>query len=90
MTERRLNNRVKRLMELDEQLRALNSERDAIIADIQSEMTAPEVRTNTYIVRWTSYTTTRFDSKAFKSDFPEMYSKYTKESESKRFSYKAG
>lgn len=88
MTERKINNRVKRLMELDAQIHALEQERKAIIEEIQAEMTEPEVRTNTYIVRWTPYKTTRFDSTALKKDFPDMYREYARETESKRFSYK--
>lgn len=37
-------------------------------------------------VTWKSYVTNRFDTKRFKSDYPDLYEKYINESSSRRFS----
>jgi len=39
-----------------------------------------------YIVRFTTMVSNRFDSKAFKGTYGELYSRYLKEMTSKRFS----
>lgn len=45
-----------------------------------------ELEAGTYIVRWTSVLSNRFDTTAFKKDYGEMYKLYTKQTASRRFS----
>lgn len=39
-----------------------------------------------FTIRYTVYTSQRFDSKTFKKDYEDLYNQYTKETKSKRFS----
>ena len=84
--------------ELIKQIEALN-EWDAIIAEakaeaqkieeqIKSEMEArdlEELEVGTYIVRWTSILTSRFDTTAFKKAHANVYNVYLKQVASRRF-----
>ena len=58
--------------------------RDAIKAEMY-EMDTEELVTGTYIVRWTSVLSNRFDTTAFKKVMPDVYKAYTKQVESRRF-----
>ena len=58
--------------------------RDAIKAEMY-EMDTEELIAGTYIVRWTSVLSNRFDTTAFKKVMPDVYKAYTKQVESRRF-----
>lgn len=58
--------------------------RDAIKAEMYEQDTE-ELVAGTYIVRWTSVLSNRFDTTAFKKVMPEVYKAYTKQVESRRF-----
>ena len=58
--------------------------RDAIKAEMY-EMDTEELVTGTYIVRWTSVLSNRFDTTTFKKVMPDVYKAYTKQVESRRF-----
>ena len=58
--------------------------RDAIKAEMY-EMDTEELVAGTYIVRWTSVLSNRFDTTAFKKVMPDVYKAYTKQVESRRF-----
>ena len=59
--------------------------RDAIKAEMYEQDTE-ELVAGTYIVRWTSVLSNRFDSTAFKKEHGELYKSFTKQVASKRFS----
>ena len=59
--------------------------RDCIKAHMLQEDTE-ELEVGTYIVRWTSVLSNRFDSTAFKKEHSELYKSFTKQVASKRFS----
>ncbi|MEN3132954.1 YqaJ viral recombinase family protein [Bacillus albus] len=44
--------------------------------------------TENYTIYWKSYTSNRFDSKRFKTEHPDLYKKYTKETISRKLSVK--
>jgi len=44
-----------------------------------------EMVIGTYIVRWTSVLSNRFDTTAFKKVMPDVYKEYTKQVASRRF-----
>lgn len=44
-----------------------------------------EIKTELFTVRYKAVKSSRFDSKRFKADDPEMYSQYMKETVSRRF-----
>ena len=58
--------------------------RDAIKAEMY-EMDTEELVAGSYIVRWTSVLSNRFDTTAFKKVMPDVYKAYTKQVESRRF-----
>lgn len=78
-----------------ELIRRLEAERDRLDAEIEMAkdevkqyMTAQGVRTltaGTYKVRWTEFTTHRFNTHDFKKDNPDLYEKYTVEAKATRF-----
>ncbi len=89
MTDRILNNRVNKMIELDAQIKELQKQRDAIAQEIQGEMqNEEEWKTNSVLVRWTSYIASRFDSKTFQAEHKSLYDQYTRQTAQRRFSYK--
>ena len=58
--------------------------RDAIKAEMLQQDTE-EMVIGTYIVRWTSVLSNRFDTTAFKKVMPDVYKEYTKQAASRRF-----
>lgn len=89
MTEKMIDNRIRKISTLDAQIKALEAEKKALEQEVKDYMgEKEELKTKTYIVKWTKYTSDRFDSKAFQQDRPKVYEKYLKPSESRRFSYK--
>ena len=58
--------------------------RDAIKAEMLQQDTE-EMIIGTYIVRWTSVLSNRFDTTAFKKVKPDVYKEYTKQVASRRF-----
>lgn len=88
MTERMINNRVKKYLEIKEQIKALEEQKDALEAEIKAEFTddMEEIKTEKFLIRWTKYTTPRLDSTRLKKDLPDIYKLYTKITEGRRFS----
>ena len=58
--------------------------KDAIKAEMLQQDTE-EMIIGTYIVRWTSVLSNRFDTTAFKKVMPDVYKAYTKQVASRRF-----
>lgn len=87
MTERMLNNRVKKLLEIKEQIKELEEQQKALEDEIKSEFTddVEEINTGRYLVRWTKVSSTRLDSTKLKKDLPDIYQLYTKIVNSRRF-----
>ena len=89
MTEKMIDNRIRKSDALDAQIKALEAEKKALEQEVKDYMgDTEEVITKTYIVKWTKYSSNKFDSKAFQKDRPKVYEKYLKPIESRRFSYK--
>lgn len=88
MTERMINNRVKKYLELKEQIKALEEQKDALEAEIKAEFAdgQEEIRTGAFLIRWTKYTTPRLDSTKLKKELPDIYKLYTKITSGRRFS----
>ena len=88
-TNRQIDNRIKKLQELEAQKKELESLIADLKEDIQADMGADEIRqTDKFIIRYTTVKTSRFDSKAFKAEHAALYSQYMKETQSRRFTYK--
>lgn len=88
MTERKLNNRVKKWLEIREQIKALEEQKTALEEEIKAEFTdgREEIKTGAFLIRWTRYTSARIDSTKLKHDLPDVYKLYTKITEGRKFS----
>lgn len=89
MTNKQIDNRVKKYLTLQAQIAALKAELDAVAAELKDELDvrkAESIITNNHVVKCTSYVRTTFDSKQFAVDHSRLYKQYQKESNCKRFS----
>ena len=88
MGERAIENRIRKLKEIEAQQKALEAQADALRAEIKADMESKgvdELKTSNFIVRWKEIISNRFDSKAFQAEHEALYKKYLRQSESKRF-----
>lgn len=65
--------------ELADMMAALEDEIKAAMGDTE-EMSVDGIK-----VKWTHYTTSRFDTKSFKAEHAAMYEQYTKSQQARRF-----
>lgn len=89
MTERQIENRVKKLKALESQKAELESQIEAVKEELRTDMQQKGIevqQAGSFFVRFTKVFTNRFDSKRFKADMPELYKQYTRQTESFRFS----
>lgn len=89
MSKNEMTSKVRELKELKALLDELNAEITAIEDEIKTEMTAmnvEEMTVDVYKVRYKTVTSSRFDSTAFKATHADLYSQYTKQTTSRRFS----
>lgn len=88
LSDRQIDNRIARIEELKAQEKALKEAREAIEAEVQEAMGDEEhIQTEKYKVNWAKVTSNRFDTKSFKADHKRLYAKYTKEQNTRRFSF---
>lgn len=90
MTSRMVNNRVKKLFELESQKRELESAIDALKKELQEDLVEKDVDaidTGRFIVRFTPVSSTRLDTARFKKDHISLFNEYSIESNYRRFSY---
>ena len=92
MTERMIENRVKKLQAIEAQMKELEEQAEALKAEIKAEIKADleakgvdELQTKNFIIRWKEIISSRLDSKALKAALPEIYNQYCKPSASRRF-----
>ena len=87
MTERQIANRIKKLKELEAQQDILQQQIDVLKAEIQDEMNDSEIMTACeFVVHWCKVVTSRLDTSRIKKELPDIYARYTKETQSRRFS----
>ena len=89
LTDRQIDNRIKKLSDLEADYKRIKAEIDAIKAEIKEVMRSDEIQTSNWIIRNTPFTRTTIDSKRLKDEFPEVYQEYSKVTEQTKFSYKA-
>ena len=80
--------KAKEYKELQQFIKQLEEEAEALKAAMVAEMDAREtdtISTDLFTIKYTAYTSARFDSKAFKSTHSDLYSQYTKEVPARRF-----
>lgn len=89
MTNRQIENRIKKLQQIESQQKALNEEAEALKAELKAELEAlgtEELKTqNGFVIRWKTIMAERFDSRSFKAAMPEIYRQFIKQSSSRRF-----
>lgn len=89
MTNANIEKKVTELKELEVMAKELDAEMESIKDELKAEMKnrdAEEITTSSHVVRYKEVISKRFDSKAFKETHSELYSQYTKETASMRFS----
>ena len=89
MTNAQIINQIRELNEYEALLEEVKAAADAIKDSIKAEMEArdtEELTVGMYTVRWTSVLSNRFDTVNVKKSYGEIYTAYTKQVYSKRFS----
>ena len=87
-----LETRIAKMQEWEAIAEEAKQEADAIRDTIKEELqkrNATELVAGKFIVRWTSVTSNRFDSSAFKKIHGDLYKAFCKVVESRRFSVSA-
>ena len=88
MTEKMIENQVKKLQAIEAQQKALEAQADAIRAELKADLEqkgVDELQTKNFILRWKEIITARLDGKALKAALPDVYGQYCKASVSRRF-----
>lgn len=89
MTKSEIAAKAREIKELKIMLDELTAEITSLEDELKAEMTATgteEIITDIFKIRYTTVTSNRFDTKAFKATHSELYQQYTKPTTSKRFS----
>ena len=89
MSKMELIAKVELLNEYEAMIEELKNEAEAVRDSIKAEMMERETEeliAGSYIIRWTSVLSNRFDSTAFKKVYSDLYKAFTKQSASRRFS----
>lgn len=80
--------KVRQLKEAQALAAEIAAEIETLQDEIKAEMTArnaEELQADIFTVRWSTVKTTRLDSKALKAEQPELYARYSKPTETRRF-----
>ena len=89
MSRNEMITKIEQLKEWEAILEEAQAEVEALRDSFKEQMLeekTEELAVGTYIVRWTSVLSNRFDSTAFKKEHAELYKSFTKQVASKRFS----
>ena len=89
MSTTEITSKIEALQELESLIEEAKAEADSLRDEIKAEMLkrdTEELTAGQFIVRWTSVLSNRFDSTAFKKVMPDVYTAYTKQVASRRFS----
>lgn len=88
MTERMIENRVKKLSTLETQIAQLQEQADVIKGELKADLEEKgldELQTKNFLIRWKEIISNRLDGKALKAALPEIYSQYCRPISSRRF-----
>ena len=89
MTERAINMKARKYMEIKADIAALEEQLDKLKLQIQEEMgEEEELNTNQFTILWPVINGSNFDTKEFKEKYPELYMIYNKENPYRKFSVK--
>ena len=81
MTERMIENRIKKLSALEEQITQLQEQADAIKTELKADLEEKgldELKTRNFLIRWKEIVSSRLDGKALKAALPEIYNNAVK------------
>ena len=91
MTDRMIENRIRKLQSLETEMKALEEQAEAVRAELKADLEekgAEEITTaHGLTVRWKEVVSSRFDSTAFKKAHEDLYTAFTKRTASRRFTY---
>ena len=88
MTERQIENRARKIKELESEIKRLEEQMDTLKSELKSEMEAnqtEEITTKNFIIRWKMIVSNRLDTTALKTTMPNIYKEFLRESTNKRF-----
>ena len=88
MTERMIENRIRKLQELEAQQKEIEAAADAIRAELKADLEekgVEELATKNFIVRWKEVISSRLDGKALKAALPDVFAAYSKTTTTRRF-----
>lgn len=88
MTKNEMIKKIEELQEMEAFMEDVKAEVESIRDSIKAEMLdqgIEELEVGTYIVRWTSVLSNRFDTTSFKKVYGDLYKSFTKQVSSKRF-----
>lgn len=88
MTERMIENRIKKLSALEDQIAQLQEQAEEIKAELKADLDekgVQELRTKNFLIKWKEIVSNRLDGKALKAALPEIYSQYCRPTSSRRF-----
>jgi len=88
MSERMMENRIRKLQAVEVQIKELEEQAEALKAEIKAELEAKgvdELQTKNFCIGWKEIVSNRLDGKALRAALPEIYSQYCKASASRRF-----
>ncbi len=81
MTERMIENRIKKIQSIEAQADAIRAE---LKADLE-EKGVDELKTKNFVLRWKEIISNRLDSKALKAALPDVYGQFCRSCSSRRF-----
>ena len=88
MSQNEIVSKIEQLKEWEAILEEAQTEVEALRDCIKAQMLergTEELQAGTYIIRWTSVLSNRFDSTAFKKEYAELYQSFIKQVASRRF-----
>ena len=88
MSTNEITAKVRKLKRLQAKAAELDNEIKTVQDELKAELAAAnveEMNAGIFKIRYTTVTSNRFDSKAFKSALPDLYKQYTKQTTSRRF-----
>jgi predicted phage-related endonuclease len=88
MSTNEMNAKARALKRMKAKAEQLAEQMAALEAEIKAEMEAQgieEVTAGTVKIRWAKITSNRFDSTGFRKAMPDLYERFTKITESRRF-----
>lgn len=88
LSERQIDNRIKKIEELKAQIESLEVELESLKDELKADLSnkeLDELATSNYVVSYKLIESKRFDSKTFKEDHPDMYDIYSTTSSCRRF-----